>query len=287
MNHTQLHYANLHLHSFNSDGTFRPLHLPRLAKALGHSAIALTDHETLSGLTEFMAEAAACEIEAIPGVEIFARLDTSDFMFHLTGLDFDPTHPAIVEFTDMLVEKRNENTRAKFEIAVEKGIFKGITWDDVLKYNSYTDWMYCTQVYHALDAMGIIPLYKRHETNDIAFHSPETDAVELYVPHMKDVIAAIRAAGGIAVVAHPRDPVFPHLREMVDLGLNGIEISHPNITEEHSKRAIHAAMEYNLYCSGGTDHTGPISSFGGRNARVVCNGVSQTEFEILKERRLG
>lgn len=288
MNHNRLSYANLHLHSFNSDAMFRPMHLPRLAKSLGHGAVALTDHETLSGLPEFLEEAAACEIDAITGVEIFARLDSAgDTVFHLTGLDFDPTHPAIVDFTDMLVQKRNENTRAIFELALEKGIYKGITWDDVLSHNKYTDWFHIAQIYYALDVMGIIPLNRRHETDALAFHSPEAEAIELFIPQMKDVIRAIRDAGGVAVLAHPRGTDFSFVREMVDLGLKGIEISHPNIMESDSKLAIHASMEYNLYCSGGTDHTGPMSSFGGARARAVCNGISKTDFAILKERRLG
>ena len=288
MNYNDLSFANLHLHSYNSDGLFRPMLLPRLAKSLGYGAVALTDHETLSGLPEFMEEASECGIEAITGVEIFARLDSAgDTVFHLTGLDFDPKHPAIVGFTDMLVKKRNENVQAMFNVAVEKGIFKGINWDDVVSHNKYTDWISSTQIYYALDAMGIIPLNKKSETNDLAFKSPEAQAIELYIPPMKDVIKAIKDAGGVAVIAHPKEHVFPYLREMVELGLNGIEISHPSIPESASKLAIHAAMEYNLYCSGGTDHAGPMSSFGGNKARPVCSGISKEEFEILKERRLG
>ena len=55
-------------------------------------------------------------------------------------------------------------------------------------------------------------------------------------------------AGGVAVLAHPKEPAFPFVREMVDLGLNGIEISHPGISENASKMAIRASLEYNLYC---------------------------------------
>ena len=287
MNHLGYSYANLHLHSYCSDSTFRPLHLPRIAKSLGHGAVALTDHETLCGLPEFMKEAQECGLETITGVELFARLEGSDTIFHLTGFDFDPTHPSIVDFTKKITEVRNENTRAKFELALEKGIFKGITWEDVVRCNHYTDWYYVTQVYLALDAMNIIPLSRRYETNDIAFQSPEAKAIELYIPPMKDVIDAIRGAGGIAVLAHPNETMFSRVREMVDMGLNGIEVSHPSITERSSKLAIHAAMEYNLYCSGGTDHTGPLSSLPGRYAREVCNGVSQEDFEIIKTRALG
>ncbi|MBQ4052006.1 MAG: PHP domain-containing protein [Oscillospiraceae bacterium] len=279
-------YANLHLHSSCSDSTFRPMHLPRIAKSVGYGAVALTDHETLCGLPEFMAEAEACGLEAITGIEIFAKLDGVSKPIHLIGLDFDPNHPAITGFVQKLIRARNENTRAKFEIAVEKGIFKGITWDDVVRCNPQTDWYYVTQVYFALDAMGIIPLYRRYETNDAAFNSPEAQAVELTVFPMEEVIAAIRQAGGIAVLAHPGESIFPRVREMVDMGLNGIEISHPSITEAASKFAIHAATEYGLYCSGGTDHTGALSSLPGRYAVPAFQGISRQDFGIIKKRSL-
>ena len=287
MSHFSVPYANLHLHSSCSDSTFRPMHLPRIAKSVGYGAVALTDHETLSGLPEFMAEAKDCGLEAIPGIEIFAKLDGISKPIHLTGLDFDPNHPAIAGFVKKLVRIRNENTRAKFEIAVEKGIFKGITWDDVVRFNPQTDWYYVTQVYLALDAMGIIPLFRRYETNDAAFNSPEAQAVELTVFPMEEVIAAIRQAGGIAVLAHPGESIFPRIREMVDMGLNGIEVSHPGITEKASKLAVHAAMEYGLYCSGGTDHTGALSSLPGRYAVPAFSGISEQDFNILKNRTLG
>lgn len=280
-------YANLHMHSYCSDAYFRPLHLPRIAKSLGHSAIALTDHETLCGLPEFFAEAKACGIEAISGVEIFGMLDGIAKPVHVTGLDFDPDHPAIVEFTRKITKTRNENTRAKFEIALEKGIFKGIIWEDVVRCNHHTDWFYSTQVYYALDKMNIIPLSRRYETNAAAFESPEANAVPLYIAPMLDVIKAIRAAGGVAVLAHPNESIFPRVREMVDMGLNGIEISYPSATERSAKLAIHAAIEYNLYCSGGSDHSGPLSSLGGPYVGVVHSGITKNDFEILKNRALG
>jgi hypothetical protein len=99
-------------------------------------------------------------------------------------------------------------------------------------------------------------------------------------------LEAIRAAGGIAVLAHPRIEYFQSLKKMVDLGLNGIEISHPSITEEAAKEAVYSARKYGLYCSGGTDHTGVLSSFGGKQVRPVRCGISKEEYEILKSRAL-
>lgn len=280
-------YANLHMHSCCSDADFRPLHMPRIAKSLGHSAIALTDHETLCGLPEFFAEAEACGIEAISGVEIFGMLDGIKKPVHVTGLDFDPNHPAIVEFTRKITRTRNENTRAKFERALEMGFFKGITWEDVVRLNPHTDWFYYTQVYRALDIMNIIPLSQEEENRKAAFESPEANAIPLYIAPMQDVIKAIRDAGGVAVLAHPNEAIFPRVREMVDMGLNGIEISYPGASEREAKLAIHASVEYNLYCSGGSDHSGPLSSLGGPFVEVVHSGITRNDFEILKNRALG
>ena len=71
------------------------------------------------------------------------------------------------------------------------------------------------------------------------------------------------------------------------MGLNGIEVSHPDITERAAKLAVHAAIEYNLYCSGGTDHTGPMSACSKDRAIPVYNGVTEDEYLAIKERRYG
>jgi predicted metal-dependent phosphoesterase TrpH len=142
-------------------------------------------------------------------------------------------------------------------------------------------------VYYALDALGVIPIYRREETYKAAFKTGEAANIKIYVPQMKDVINAIREAGGIAVLAHPPMHAFQKIRTLVDLGLKGIEICHPSLSEEQTKYAVHAAMEYNLYCSGGTDHTGPMSACGGKHAVPAYQGATQDEYNAIKERRLG
>ena len=77
------------------------------------------------------------------------------------------------------------------------------------------------------------------------------------------------------------------MEKLVGYGLNGIEVDHPEITEETIRLADEAAKAFKLYRSGGTDHTGPMSCCGGKLARPVFNGLTEEEFFILKERRLG
>ena len=77
------------------------------------------------------------------------------------------------------------------------------------------------------------------------------------------------------------------LEKLVELGLNGIEVNHPSMTEEATRDAEEAARKVNLYRSGGTDHTGPMSACGGKYAIPVCNGISEEDFMKIYERRLG
>ena len=71
------------------------------------------------------------------------------------------------------------------------------------------------------------------------------------------------------------------------MGLNGIEVNHPNISDETVKLAREAAKVFNLYCCGGTDHTGPMSGCGAENAVPAFNGLDEEEYTCIKERKLG
>ncbi|MBE6928665.1 MAG: PHP domain-containing protein [Clostridia bacterium] len=280
-------YANLHLHSTHSDAGFRPAHLVCLAKSLGYGAIAVTDHEAISGIPELFAAAEHNGIEAMSGVELYARHEPSGHIYHVTGLDFDHTARCIVDFTDMMTEHRNEHTRKQFELACERGLFRGITWDDVVRCNPGSRWFCNDQVYFALDAMGIIPIARRHETFREAFKTGEAAKIKIYVPTIKDVIEAIRSAGGVAVLAHPPAVAHDDLPALIEMGLNGIETCHPDLSEDETRMACEAAVKYNLYTSGGTDHTGPMSACGIPHAVPADHGVSRAEYVAIKMRRYG
>ena len=70
------HFCDLHTHSYYSDGTFAPEQLLRQAQQLGLSAIALTDHNTVAGLPEFLAAGERYNVEAIPGIEITREVES-------------------------------------------------------------------------------------------------------------------------------------------------------------------------------------------------------------------
>lgn len=279
-------YGNLHLHSNHSDGGFRPAHMTRIAKSLGYGAIALTDHETLTGIPELMEAAKKDGMEAMSGVEFCTSVQRKEI--HITGLDFDYEHPSIVSFSRRICESINERARIKFEDMIERGDFEGICWQDVINLAPKTDFICIDHICHAFDHLGICS-YNEQDKVRISFNKCNPKKYYFKRPGVEETIRAIREAGGVAVLAHPEECCFDMeiLEEIIPMGINGIEVSHPDLTERGEKLAIEAARKYRLYSSGGTDHTGVMSACGGENIRKALHGVTKDEYRAIKERRLG
>ena len=275
-------FANLHLHSIYSDGNFTPRQLTVMAKSLGYGALAVTDHETTGGVKELMAAAKAEGMDYVSGVEFYGR--DWGVEFHITALDFDNDDPAFNAYVQHRIDLYTEYTRQCVERGLRLGLIHDITWNDVLDYSYEGAWICVDQV------MGT--LRKKHLlSGDVSalrlelFRSPEAKSFKAPTPPVAEVISVIRKAGGVAAVAHPRLKV-QYVPQLVDMGLNGIEISHPHLYES-TRDAIEAAAAFGLYRCGGTDHTGALSGCGGRNAICALQGITEEEFRTLKERRLG
>ncbi len=275
-------YANLHLHSTYSDAQFTPEQLVLLGKSLGYKAIALTDHETDAGYSELKYHAdKEGGLETLSGIEFYGKIDGRGP--HIVCLDHDVNHPVMREFVRQRVEQYSEYTRKCVEYGIKIGVIDGVTWDDVLKYSGKGAWICIDSLFNAYRALHIaIPENIRQDV----FKAPEVRQHYPKMPSAEEVIRVIRKAGGIAILAHPTN-LTQYVPRLVEYGLNGIEINHPNIDEETVKLAEAAAEAYNLYRSGGTDHTGPMSGCNGQNAIPAFNGVSEEDYTIIKERRLG
>lgn len=279
-------YANLHLHSNHSDGGFRPAFLTRTAKSLGYGAIALTDHETLTGLPELFEAAKNDGIEAMAGVEFCTHYKGHEI--HITGLDFDHTHPSIINFSKCVCERINHRIRVQFEDMMERGDFSGITWEEITRYAPRTDFYCIDHICHVFDLLGICSYTDFARVRE-SLHACDPSKYEFHRPSVQETIQTIRNAGGVAVIAHPSEAIFDEgiVDELIGMGINGIEVSHPEVTQKGAKLAIYTAMQHNLYISGGTDHTGALSACDGDNARMAFHGVTLEEYNTIKERHFG
>ena len=277
-------YANLHLHSTYSDGPFTPMQLVRLGKALGYRALALTDHETDGGVKEFITIAKSEGIDALVGGEFYANEFGANF--HIVGLDYDMDDPAMRAFIKTRCELMKEYTKKCFEHGVKNGFIQTVSWNDVLEDCNDGTWICIEQVARTLRRKkAMSPTTPLSELRQAAFKGAEIERFYPKYPTAKEIINVIRNAGGIAILAHPMRKM-PFIEKLVDYGLNGIEVSHPSLDAETEKLAREAAKEFNLYTSGGTDHTGPMSGCGGTAAIHTPQGITEEEFFTIKERRL-
>ena len=223
-------------------------------------------------------------MEYLIGCEFYG----SDFgqNFHIVALDYDKDNKDIRALIQKCIDERTEYTRKSFEYGKSIGIIHDITWNDVLDFAQKNTWICITQVRDTMKRLGILPNTDRGNGLKAVFNAPEVKPYHPAITPAEEVIKTIRCAGGIAVLAHP-EKWMGHVPALVEFGLNGIEISHPEISDKTAALALEAAQMYNLYRSGGTDHTGALSGCGGKLAIPVYNGISEEDYYIIKQRKLG
>ena len=278
-------FANLHLHSHYSDATFTPYQLALIGKCLGYGALALTDHETDGGVKEFARGCEKLGLQSLYGVEFYGRHD--GHCLHLVALDYDYDDPTFRAFVKERCELYTECTRKRVERGIRIGYIKDFTWNDVLDYARDGSWICIDHVINAMKFKKVMdPTDDGEDLRRNVFKGPEAKSYQAPDPTAEQVIKVIRKAGGIAILAHPANQT-QYVPELVNYGLNGIEICHPLLDGGEVSPAAEAAKTFRLYRSGGTDHTGAMSSCGGSNAVPALHGIDEEDFYVMKERRLG
>ncbi|NMA96180.1 MAG: PHP domain-containing protein [Clostridiales bacterium] len=279
-------YANLHLHSTHSDSEITPRDLAILAKEIGHSAAALTDHDVISGTKEFMEAAKEVGLETIAGVEFYG--EKWGVNFHVVGYDFDIEDKELNRFIDTLCENRNTHTRILVENGIKRGTLKDITWDEIVDLNPEATWFCNNQVFRAMAKKGVLDMKERAHLLKVNFKSEPAFKVKIEVPSLEESVERIIKAGGVAGIAHPHNQ-YKYVKRMLDEGIpiGLVEVSHPILTKDEEKAFYDLALEHNLYKTGGTDHHGRLSAIPDRIHNHEDSGVLKEDFIELKERRLG
>lgn len=240
---------DLHAHSTASDGTTPPADLPRLAAEAGLTVLALTDHDTFAGLA---AASAASDIELVPGVEISCRLD--DFEVHLLGLFVDPGHAPLAGELELIRTDRERRAVRMVERCRELGA--PITLSQVREIAGGAA-LGRPHIAAALAAAGITDAF----TPDWIADGGRAD-VPKHVLSTVDAITLVRAAGGAAVLAHPRSVKRraavsdTQLAALAEAGLAGVEADHPEQPPEVREQLREVAADLGLLTTGSSDFHG-------------------------------
>lgn len=243
-------YANLHTHSVHSDGKYSPRELVTIAKTEGYGAMAVTDHDTVTANPEV----AACCREL--GMEYIFGAEFTSGPFHIVALDFDPEYPEMKAYLEKMVQRQQHETKTVLEWAWEKGNLTGITWEDVVAHNPGISWLCNEHVFRTLKSKGLMSDRDYYDFYVTHFYNQRREVTPLHA-HLapKEMIALIRRAGGISILAHPHEQL-DRVEELVSYGLQGIEVYHPDMHPHEQRQALEIAYTKGLFISGGTDHSG-------------------------------
>jgi hypothetical protein len=240
-------YADLHLHTNFSDGTYTPEELAGHAGRCGFKAVALTDHDTMEGCERMAAACLAGGVEFVPAAEL--TTEHSGHELHLLGYFLDAQN---AELTGELARFQEVRRQRIYEMAGR-----------------------LNQLQIPLQAEAVFTLASCRSPGrphvaralvqggwcgslDEAFERFLKKGKPAWVPKFKissaDAIALIHRAGGLAVLAHPglnhTDEVIP---DLVRAGMDGIECFHSKHSTSMTQRYLEIADHHRLLVTGGSD----------------------------------
>ena len=252
---------DLHTHTAKSDGSFSPAELVDYAIEKNLAAVAITDHDTIEGLDEAIAHAAALrekgvsDIEVIPGIEFSTKYEKQDV--HIVGLYIAYDSPVFLEPLNAFVNSRTNRNIKMCENLQSAGI--DITYE---KLQARFPDAVITRAHYAsyLLEQGYV------KSRQDAFSQYLGDHTKYFVPREKvtpaQAVALILQAGGVPILAHP--PLYHMGQERLDAltaslkedGLMGIEAFYSTYSNQDVRDMLHLAKKYDLLLSGGSDFHG-------------------------------
>jgi predicted metal-dependent phosphoesterase TrpH len=247
---------DLHTHSSASDGSLSPSKLMEHAKAAGLKAIALTDHDTVSGIDEARNKAHSLGLVFIPGVEIEIEFEPGEF--HLLGLGVDDKDDMLLDALSTLSAARLERNRGIVDLLRVEGMKVDL---DELELTSGSGQVGRPHIAEALRKN------KSVRTIQEAFDRFLGKGRPFYLPKeclpLATALAAIAHARGVAVAAHPYSLFIgkPRLASVMDdwksAGIRGVEAYHPAAKRGQCVILENMARERGFFVTAGSDFHGP------------------------------
>ncbi len=270
---------DLHVHSNASDGTDDPAEVVRRARAAGLDVMALTDHDTQAGLARAQAALVppsplADDLTLVPGMELSCLLDGRSV--HLLGYLFDPEDAELRAETAQIRDDRTY--RAKAMVAKARELGADVSWDQVAAIAGGAV-IGRPHIARALAEAGAVDTPADAFTADWIGDGGRA-FVDRYAVELPRGISLVRAAGGVPVLAHPRSAGYEIpddvIARLVDSGLCGIEVFHPDHDPGERDRLTALARSLGLITTGGSDDHGSFNNHG-----LGVETTPPEEYELL------
>lgn len=252
---------DLHTHSTSSDGTDSPTELVNRAISKKIDVLALTDHDSTRGwdeaLNTLLSHPSKTSMQLVQGAEISCQ-DSDGISIHMLGYMFDTEYQPLLE----VLERTRENRVSRMERIIarlnEAGI--EISLEDVHAQRKGDATLGRPHLADALVARGHVA--SRDEAFAALLHNKSKFYINHYSPSPTEVIRLIKSAGGVAVIAHPlasqrgRTIRIELMKQLVEAGLDGIEIYHRDHSDDEKVQLLQIAKENELIVTGSSDYHG-------------------------------
>jgi predicted metal-dependent phosphoesterase TrpH len=246
---------DLHLHTTHSDGSCTPTEVVNMARHAGVTALAITDHDIMTGVTEAMTAGQQCGIEIIPGVEISSFTGNSEL--HVLGYFLDQQDPDLLARLKTLRDGRHRRNPQIIERLQTLGI--DITYDEV-RALAGSDSVGRPHIARALMDKRVVTSAKEAFDRFLAEGKPAYVPREL--PSPAEAISWIKAARGLAVLAHPtwvkvaEQSLVDLVRQLKADGLDGVEVYYSTHAARQTREYLSLAQQLGLLVTGGSDFHG-------------------------------
>jgi predicted metal-dependent phosphoesterase TrpH len=241
--------TDLHMHTFFSDGYHSPENLMKKANDRGIKTLSITDHDNVIGIFEAIEFAKKYDIEVIPGVEI--STDIRDTEVHILGYFVDPKNSDLEHYLNFFREERYKRAIRMIKKLNILGL--DISIEDVMVFAKNSA-MGRPHIAQALLAKGQVKSFFEAFYKFIGNHAPAYERKVHLSP--QSAFKIISDAGGLSFIAHPGNMPEILIKELIDAGVDGIEVIHPSHSPEQVRYYRGIVNEYFLLESGGSDYHG-------------------------------
>jgi 3',5'-nucleoside bisphosphate phosphatase len=272
-------WADLHTHSDYSDGVLAPAALVQAAQQAGIKALALTDHDTVQGLAEFVTEGLRQGVLVIPGIELSTL--HREMEVHVLGYGCNPDDAALQGALSRFVAARRR--RIEQMVGNLRALKVDISMEQVLAAAGKGP-IGRPHLAEALVRAGLVKSFD--EAFEVWIGRRSRAYVEKYRLLPEQAVALIHDAGGLAVIAHPLigRMGYEGIVKLLDLGIDGLEVKHPKMFPEQGERLSQLARERGLLLTGGSDYHGGLRTQAPLGQSVVPFAYAEAMLKALADR---